>query len=116
VADDEKSKRWSYTRISPEITFTKRGNIFGQYRSATFNRASSIFHIAESPVDFRLSAKRDVAATKAFFRKAIKSQQRCPQTITLDGYAASHRAVRELKDDGLSLRTRSCARRSSWTT
>ena len=51
-------------------------------------------------VDFRLSARRDVAATKAFFRKAIKSQRRCPQTITLDGYAASHRAVRELKADG----------------
>jgi transposase-like protein len=45
-------------------------------------------------------ATRDVAATKAFFRKAIKRQQRCPQTITLDGYAASHRAVRELKADG----------------
>ena len=52
-------------------------------------------------VDFRLSATRNVAAAKAFFRKAIKSQRRCPQTITLDGYAASHRAVRELKTDGL---------------
>ena len=41
-----------------------------------------------------------VAAAKAFFRKAIKSQRRCPQAITLDGYAASHRAVRELKADG----------------
>ena len=40
-----------------------------------------------------------MAATKAFFRKAIKSQQRCPRTIALDGYAASHRAVRELKAD-----------------
>jgi transposase-like protein len=33
-------------------------------------------------------------------RKAINGQQRPPQTITLDGYAASHRAVRELKADG----------------
>ena len=51
-------------------------------------------------VDFRLSARRDVAAAKVFFRKAIECQQRVPQTITLDGYAASHRAVRELKADG----------------
>jgi transposase-like protein len=51
-------------------------------------------------VDFRLSAKPDVAAVKAFLRKAIKNQQHAPQTITLDGYAASHRAVRELKADG----------------
>jgi transposase-like protein len=51
-------------------------------------------------VDFRLSARRDVAAAKAFFRKAVKGQQRAPQIITLDGYAASHRAVRELKADG----------------
>ena len=51
-------------------------------------------------VDFRLSVQRDVAAAKAFFRKAIKTQGTTPCTVTLDGYAASHRAVRELKADG----------------
>jgi transposase-like protein len=42
-------------------------------------------------VDFLLRAKRDVAAAKAFFRRAFKSQGRLP----LDGYQASHRAARE---------------------
>lgn len=51
-------------------------------------------------VDFRLSSRRDVAAAKAFFRKAVKNHKGPPQTITLDGYAASHRAVRELRADG----------------
>jgi transposase-like protein len=43
-------------------------------------------------VDFRLSPKRDVAAAKAFFRKALRTQGRAPLRITLDGYAASRRA------------------------
>jgi transposase-like protein len=51
-------------------------------------------------VDFRLSGRRDVAAAKTFFRKAFKSQGLTPQTIILDGYAASHRAVAEMKADG----------------
>src|SRR3954449_9192710 len=50
-------------------------------------------------VDFRLSERRDVAAAKAFFRKAMKHNG-APRVITLDAYAASHRAVRELKVDG----------------
>ncbi|QIE27159.1 hypothetical protein SBC1_54090 (plasmid) [Caballeronia sp. SBC1] len=47
-----------------------------------------------------LRAKRDVAEVKAFFRKAIKRQV-LPKTITLDGYAASHGPVREMKAGGL---------------
>jgi transposase-like protein len=47
------------------------------------------------------ASRRNVAAAKAFFAKAIRSQRHTPKTITLDGYAASHRAVREMKADEL---------------
>ncbi len=52
-------------------------------------------------MDFRLSPNRDTAAAMAFFRKALRTQDRAPASITLDGYAASHRAVREMQRDGL---------------
>jgi transposase-like protein len=51
-------------------------------------------------VDVRLSAKRDVAAAKALFRKAIKTRGCTPQRTTLDGFAASHRAAHEMNADG----------------
>src|ERR1700679_2265788 len=44
-------------------------------------------------------SKRDVAAAKAFFRKALRTHGRAPISITLDGYAASHRAVREMPSE-----------------
>jgi transposase-like protein len=50
-------------------------------------------------VDFYLSRKRDTNAAKAFLRKAMKNQ-RVPTKITLDAYAASHRAVANLKESG----------------
>jgi transposase-like protein len=62
-------------------------------------------------IDFRLSPKHDVAAAKAFFRKAFTTQGCMPRTITLDGYQASRRAVRELCAERRKLRgikVRSC--------
>jgi len=50
-------------------------------------------------VDFLLSEKRDVAAAKRFFRKAMKGNGTL-RVITLDAYAASHRVIRELKAEG----------------
>src|ERR1700691_566310 len=50
-------------------------------------------------VDFLLRAKRDVAAAKAFFRRAFSAQGRLPHKITLDGYQASHRAAKEALDE-----------------
>jgi len=47
------------------------------------------------------SAAHDVSAAKAFFKKTIRHEGQPPHTITLDGYAASHRAVREMCTDGL---------------
>ena len=54
---------------------------------------------AGKTVDFYLSRNREVAAAKAFLRKAM-GQQRLPTKITLDAYAASHRAVADLKRTG----------------
>lgn len=51
-------------------------------------------------IDFPLSPRRNVAAVKAFFRLALRSQRQSSETITLDGCAAAHRAVRELQVPG----------------
>jgi transposase-like protein len=61
-------------------------------------------------VDFLLSKRRDMAAAKRFFSRATK-QHGAPRVITLDGYAASHRAVATLKTSGIlprRVRVRSC--------
>ena len=42
--------------------------------------------------------RRDRVAPKRFFSRAIR-QHGAPRVITLDGYAASHRAVTKLKSD-----------------
>jgi transposase-like protein len=61
-------------------------------------------------VDFLLSKRRDVMAAKRFFSQATRQHGR-PRVITLDGYAASHRAIAKLKAAGTlprRVRVRSC--------
>src|SRR6202140_5444290 len=54
---------------------------------------------ADKTVEFYLSRTRDVNAARTFLSKAIRNQ-RMPTKITLDAYAASHRAVADLKESG----------------
>lgn len=102
--------RWVH-HYAPEVE--RRWNCFAQPAGASWRVDEAYVKVrgewvylyravdrAGNTVDFRLSPKRDVAADKAFFRKAIKGQGSGPRTVTLDGYAASHRAVREMKADG----------------
>jgi transposase-like protein len=80
-------------------------------RCASAGRTFRAVDARGKTIDFRLSPKRDVAAAKAFFRKAFKDAAGAPRTITLDGYQASHRAVRELCAERRKLRAikvRSC--------
>jgi transposase-like protein len=51
-------------------------------------------------VDFLLSERRDVTAAKRFFGKAMRSHA-TPRVITLNAYAASHRAIRDPKSAGV---------------
>src|SRR5215203_4416579 len=52
-------------------------------------------------IDFRLSAKRDAAAAKRFFRKALgQPHTRNPRTITVDKNAAYPAAVTAMKREG----------------
>jgi transposase-like protein len=51
-------------------------------------------------VDFLLSERRDIAATKRFFSRAIRRHS-APKSITLDGYPATHTAIAELKKCGV---------------
>jgi len=115
--------RW-VQRFAPE--FIKRWNRFGRPAGRSWRVDETYIKVrghwtylyravdnGGQTIDFRLSRTRDVSAAKAFFKKAIKHEGQPPLTITLDGYAASHRAVREMRTDGL-LPTRTKLRSSKY--
>ena len=98
-------RRWSHA--SQQRCSSVSSGASGELRCRTGNlvalravRSPRAVDRAENIVDFRLSPERDVAAAKAFFSRPIKGQGSGPRTVTLDGYAAAHRAVREMKADG----------------
>lgn len=88
--------RW-VKRFTPE--FVKRWNRFAMPAGQSWRVDETYVKIrgkwaylyravdrAGKTVDFLLSVMRDVAAAKAFFAKAIRSQVRAPKKITLDGW------------------------------
>jgi transposase-like protein len=72
----------TYIKVSGEWTYL--------YRGVDKRGKSVVSH---------LSRRRTVGAAKTFLRKARKIHGRTPHTVTLDGYQASHRAVREFSHE-----------------
>nr|WP_322787811.1 DDE-type integrase/transposase/recombinase [Paraburkholderia ferrariae] len=61
-----------------------------------------------------MQGRRDMAAAKAFFSQALRHQGQSPETITPDGYAVSHRAVREMKRGQAKIRVYALQRISAF--
>jgi transposase-like protein len=82
----------------PDLVFTMTGiciKVKGQWRY--------LYRAVDEQgqtVDFLLSKNRDKAAAVRFFKKAIGCHE-APEKITLDGSRASHKAVAELKAEGV---------------
>jgi transposase-like protein len=80
-------------------TYVKVGGTWTYlYRGVDKSRKSTVSH---------LSRKRTVGAAKTHLRKATRAHTRWPHTVTLDGYAASRRAVREFSQHPPGGRSRS---------
>jgi transposase-like protein len=69
-----------------------RRNIYKGWRAVDLYRA--VDEVGRT-VESYLSRTRDIAAARAFFRKALKRHGQ-PRTITLDGFEPSHAALRRM--------------------
>jgi transposase-like protein len=102
--------RW-VTRYPPE--FEKRWNRFARPVNTSWRvdetyiiirgKWNYIYRAVDKhgkTVDFLLRPDRGIAATQAFFRKALStSMPKWPRKITLDGHLQSHMALRLLRRD-----------------
>jgi transposase, IS6 family len=61
-------------------------------------------------IDFLLTDRRDAAAAKRFFRRALRNDNSMPRVINVDKNPAYPRAVTELKADGTSIEDVVCAK------
>jgi IS6 family transposase len=65
-------------------------------------------------IDFLLSARRDAAAAKRFFGKALSQPHTVnPHTITVDKNSAYPKGLAKIKSDGELGASRSCANAST---
>jgi transposase-like protein len=68
---------------------------------------------AGQTVDFLLTDRRDAAAAKRFFRRALQNDNAMPRAITVDKNPAYPRAVTDLQSDG-TIRRRCCLRQCKY--
>ena len=68
---------------------------------------------AGQTVDFLLTDRRDAAAAKRFFRRALQNDNAMPRVITVDKNPAYPRAVTDLQSDG-TIRRRCCLRQCKY--
>jgi transposase, IS6 family len=104
-------------RIRPHLRTSNGSWRVGETYIRVKGRWTYLYRAADSRVrtiDFLLAARRDTAATKRFFRKAI-TQRRIvnPRTLTVDKNPAYPRAVADMQSDG-QLSRRACLRQCKY--
>ena len=97
--DEKKAHSEKSMRARIEAAAAHKGCTAEELAAMPETELLKLRNLGRKTVDFLLRAKRDVAAAKAFFRRAFMRQGRLPQKITLDGYQASHRAAKEALDE-----------------
>jgi transposase-like protein len=115
AVDHTRVFRW-VQRYSPELAKRCRPFLKPTHRSyrvdETYIKVKGkdryLYRAVDSPgqtIDFLLTAKRDKASAKRFFRKALSSSSKpCPRVINVDKNRAYPAAVKALKAEGVPSR------------